>query len=48
MLNKYDAIYFHRDVKHVQIFSKNIHDEKNRISHFDCFRSSLNSFGEYV
>jgi hypothetical protein len=48
MLNKCDSIYFHRDSNQVQIFSKNICDEKNHISHFDCFRSSLNSFGEYV
>jgi hypothetical protein len=48
MLNKHDAIYFHRDPNQVQIFSKNIRDEKNRIYHLDCFRSSLNSFGENV
>jgi hypothetical protein len=29
-------------------FLKNIRDEKNPISHFDCFRSSLNSFRKYL
>jgi len=48
MLNKHCAFYFHLDSNQVQIFSNNIRDEKNRISHFDCFRSSLNSFGQYV
>jgi hypothetical protein len=48
MLNEHDTIYFHRGSEQVQISSKNIRDEKNPISHFNCFRSSLNSFREYV